>query len=284
MTKQPLFKLFCLLLLTVHSLYANTATIKPQRIVSLNLCTDQILMMLVAPERISSLTLLAKDPAYSYMWQAALTIASNSGLAEEIIPLQPDLVLTTQFSPGHATHILQKFNFPVEVIQLPSDFAGIEKMLREIGELVGETDKAKNIISIMHARIEHANTLVSHIEPKPVAVIYSPNGHTAGKRTFKHQVLTLAGYRNSAAEIGVEHYTNLSIEQLLKQQPDTVVVSETGHNKHSLAHRYTDHPALLAQQKQQGILHIPDNQWLCAGPMSAIALNTIAEHNAGRLP
>ena len=65
----------------------------PQRVVSVNLCTDQLALMLAAPGQVISVTKLAAVPRVSTMAAQAADIPANSGLAEEIYMLQPDLVV-----------------------------------------------------------------------------------------------------------------------------------------------------------------------------------------------
>ena len=91
-----------LVLLATFSSHADTNA-KPQRIVSLSLCTDQILLQLVEKERIAAITFLGIDPIYSYEWQAAQGITTHSGLAESIIPLQPDLIIGSTYSTGNTS-------------------------------------------------------------------------------------------------------------------------------------------------------------------------------------
>jgi len=251
---------------------------KPVRIVSTNLCTDQLLLMLVGKDRIASITNLAKQPEYSYLWEKAQDIPTNVGLAEEILPLQPDLILTTEFSPGNATAILMNNKLPVEIVALPDSFAGLEALISRLGELLGEQEAAAGLITSMRADIDSAKVRIKNVDisNRPTALIYSPNGHTAGSNTFKNTIVTMAGYSNIATDLGIEYYSNLSVEQVLLSKPDLVIVSESDYNRDSLAHRYTDHPALLKWQGHHGMLTIPDNQWLCVGPMSTEALKTIA--------
>jgi iron complex transport system substrate-binding protein len=286
----PTVVLFGALIISSHAVTASVSgtvaasvsttinTKKPQRIVSTNLCTDQLLLMLVAKERIASLTKLARLPEYSYMWEKAQSIPTNSGLAEEIIPLRPDLILTTEFSPGKATSILQNAKLHVEILELPDSFAGVEILISKLGKLVGEAETAAALITSMRRDIESVEDHISnlHLAERPKALIYSPNGHTAGSNTFKNTIVTTAGYDNIATELGIVYYSNLSVEQVLLSQPELVIVSDSGYNNDSLAHRYTDHPALLKWQGNNGMLAIPDNQWLCVGPMSTKALQTIA--------
>lgn len=276
----PRIVLCCVFLIVSHLATAATATMtnKPERIVSTNLCTDQLLLMLVEKDRIVSLTTLARQPQYSYLWKQAQSIPTNSGLAEEIIPLRPDLILSTKFSPGKATSILQNAKLRVEILALPESFSDLEILITKLGQLLGEPKTAADLIDSMQADITSVKDRVSHLDSatRPKALIYSPNGHTAGSHTFKNTIVTLAGYTNIATELGIEHYRNLSVEQVLLSQPDLVIVSDSDYNQDSLAHRYTDHPALIKWQGNDGILTIPDNQWLCVGPMSTKALQTIA--------
>ena len=76
---------------------------KPTRIVSINLCTDQLLLQLVGHKRIASVTYLAADPYISYSANLAVGLVKNHGLAEEVVALNPDLTLTgpSPVAPQH---------------------------------------------------------------------------------------------------------------------------------------------------------------------------------------
>ncbi|MFM2128529.1 MAG: hypothetical protein RL477_75, partial [Pseudomonadota bacterium] len=86
---------------------------KPQRIVSINLCTDQLAMLLVPAERIVSLSFLAADPASSAMAELGARFHLNHGLAEEILPLDPDIVLAGPHGAGAAIALLRRLGRPV---------------------------------------------------------------------------------------------------------------------------------------------------------------------------
>ena len=64
----------------------------PQRIVSLNICTDELLLRLVEPSRVASVTWLSRDPSLSNIAALAAAVPVNHGSAEEVIPSAPDLV------------------------------------------------------------------------------------------------------------------------------------------------------------------------------------------------
>lgn len=73
--------------------FAVDARAAPQRVASIYLCADVLLVRLAERERIVSLTRFAADPALSPVADVARGIAVNRGRAEDILPLQPDLVI-----------------------------------------------------------------------------------------------------------------------------------------------------------------------------------------------
>ena len=74
------FYLFFILLTLVSApLLANG---KPQRIVSIGLCTDQLLLMLAEREQIASLSVWAMDPNMSYMIDTVGDLPLNNSSVE----------------------------------------------------------------------------------------------------------------------------------------------------------------------------------------------------------
>ena len=72
----------------------------PQRIMSLNICTDQLLLALAPEKRIASLTFLAREKQPLRYWPQAARIPVNYGSAEDVLAVRPDLVLTGPFQPA----------------------------------------------------------------------------------------------------------------------------------------------------------------------------------------
>lgn len=61
--------------------------------ISLNLCTNQLLLELADPQSIASVTSLARDCSISAQCNTAATVPINYGTAEELLAARPDLVL-----------------------------------------------------------------------------------------------------------------------------------------------------------------------------------------------
>src|SRR5262245_6215272 len=72
---------------------AGQADDAPRRIVSLDLCTDQLMLELAPREHIAAVTHLAADPTVSAIPDKARGLAITHGGAEDVLRLDPDLVL-----------------------------------------------------------------------------------------------------------------------------------------------------------------------------------------------
>ena len=73
---------------------AAVAQAAPRRVASLNLCTDELLLMLAAPEQIASVTHLARQEAETPLWRRALRHPRNDGSLLSVIGHRPDLIVT----------------------------------------------------------------------------------------------------------------------------------------------------------------------------------------------
>ena len=266
-------RFFLLFLLAFSHAWAGD---KPQRIVSLSLCTDQLLLMLVDKERIAAITYLAADRDYSYMWQAAQGLHLHGGLAEEVVPLAPDLIIDSTFSSGNSVSMLRQLNYPVTTFNSPDTLQEAENFTREVGKAVGEPERAEKIIASMREDIAAAAAMVKD-KPALLAISYGPNGFTAGRHTLKNEIIEAAGYRNLAAELGIEYYGNLGVEQLLVANPAVIIIDEDLPNQNSLAQQFTTHPALARLLGTRSPSRIPGSYWLCPGPLASKAILALAE-------
>ena len=73
------------------SLLAASAAL---RVASLNLCTDEYLLLLARPAEIASVSRLSRDPADSSLWRLGRRFPGNRGDLESALTTRPDLLLT----------------------------------------------------------------------------------------------------------------------------------------------------------------------------------------------
>ena len=270
-------KYLIMILLVTFQVAAQANTTKPQRIVSLGLCTDQVLLMLVDPSRIATVNRQAANPAVSYMANAVGNIPLNDATAEEIIPYQPDLIISTAFASPDAVRMLKTLGYRVETLPLPTTVAGVRDMLLLAGQWFGEEKKAQALIANMDRQIADAQTR-NRDKPVRSAIIYSPNGYTIGSDTIENNALQEAGYRNLAAEMGIHNFQQISLETLVTTKPERILIDNYAYNQNSLAYGYVNHPVVRHMIPQENRMYVPSRLRDCAGPQVAEEIAWLADH------
>ena len=252
----------------------------PQRIASLNLCTDQLLLMMVPRARIASVSDWATNPESSYMAAAAKGIPNNRGSAEMVLPQNPDLVLAGQYTDVTLLKVLRNLGYRVETVPIPQNIEQTRAHILRFGELVGEPEKAQRIIADMDRRLAHIDAAVANLPHKNLAAAYAPNGLTVGRGAILTQIIERAGWRNLGSELSIRGYASISLEQLLVAQPDLLVldITATG-NDDSIAHSYLAHPALSTLKKHARSVVISPALSECVGPNTVDAIELlVAQH------
>lgn len=247
-----------------------------ERIVSINLCTDQLLFLLEEPQFIASVSYLGTDSDYSYLHKQLEQFPTNNAQIEEIISYKPDLILAGNYNDKHTLHFLRQLGYRVEEIAIPQDMAHIEQGISQLGKLLGREDKADAIIADMRQRRSMAQQQVAG-KDRPLAVILAPDGYTHGKGSMNGDLLELAGYRNLSAESGINGSGNITLEQLVQAQPRFLIVEDSTPNRNSLSQRMLQHNALKKGLKNMQHIYVHPNLWTCGGPSIIEALEILVE-------
>jgi len=115
------------------------------------------------------------------------------------------------------------------------------------------------------------------VRPEKSVIVYSPNGYTIGSNTLENDILKQAGYRNLAAEMGIDGFQQISLESLIAAKPDLLYIDNNVINSDSLASAYIAHPALEHAVAQKHQISIPTPLRICAGPMLTEAIAYLAQ-------
>jgi iron complex transport system substrate-binding protein len=230
------------------------------RVVSLNLCTDQLLVLL-APEKIAALSPLARDPALSFVASQAERLPIVRASAEAVLRLHPDLILAASYGAQGTVALLEQEGVPVLRIDLPQDFDGIRRQTRALATTLGVPQRADALLAAMDA------TLAKLPRPShPVhTLVWQPRGLTAGPGSLMDAVVRAVGLVN------VSDGRHVGLENLLREPPDLLVVPETPEFP-SLATALLGHPALAGLHRRA----IPPALTICAGPFTAQAAALLA--------
>jgi iron complex transport system substrate-binding protein len=250
-------------------LHAPLVAAAASRVASMHLCTDQLLLTLAAPQQIVSLSWLSADPAYSPVAHAVPGHHLNHGQAEELLPLQPDLVLAGAFSTTLAAQLLERQGLRVERIGVAASIEDQYAQFRQIGVLLGRQAQAEAVVQQMQAALDqHSRSLRTQLQGKR-AVFYSSNGYSYGRNTLQHDFITSLGMQNGAGN--GEGVFALPLEQLLVQAPDYVFIDRPAGDEAPLAHMLLGHPALAALAPRLRMMVLPDTLFQCASPLFVTA-------------
>ena len=233
-----------------------------ERVISLNLCTDQWLVLL-APEKVAALSPLARDPALSYVAAEAADLPWVRASAEAVLRLHPDLILAAPYGAQTTLAVLAQERIPLLRIDLAEDFAGIRRVTRQLAGALGVPERGEALITSMDAR------LAALPPPRnPVrAMVWEPRGFTEGPNTLMDAVLRASGFINASDG------RRMGLEALLRHPPDLLVLPATP-GFPSLATALLQHPALAALPRRQAV---PPALTICAGPFTADAAAMLAQ-------
>ncbi|MEQ9259081.1 MAG: ABC transporter substrate-binding protein [Roseovarius sp.] len=252
----------------------------PARVVSINLCTDQLAMLLAAEGQLHSVSHIATDPRMSPMVEEARRYRPNHGRAEEIYLMRPDLVLAGPYTSPATTALLERLGIPVAIIPAASRLEDVRRGLLRMGEALHREEAAEAAVAGFDARLAALPELV---ETRPRAVIYQANGYTTGDETLAGQILLSAGFANAAAEAGYGAGSKLPLEVLALLAPELVITARP-YPGGSRAEAVQAHPVVRAFRPQGVVAAGSDADWICGTPYVLRAIDRLAEARRALAP
>ena len=236
----------------------------PQRIVSINICTDELLVALVKTSRIAALSYLARDARSSSIVELAKTLPSASGTAEQALSFKPDLVLAGTFTTPATVRLLKRIGIRVEKIPIATSLSGLFDNLRRLGDILQVREKADTLIRQLKSRLENASA--DTVRDRPSAIFYQIGSVASGKGTLADDVLRAAGFRNIASEQGLHGFAPFPLEKVVFARPDYVILSRRVFRYQTPTAANLRHPALQHALRKNGFLMMPEHLLTCAKP------------------
>ena len=251
----------------------------PQRVVSLNLCADELLLRLAAPGTAKSVTWLARDATLSNVSALAQTVPVNRGLAEDVVPLAPDLVIAGAYTTRTAVALLRRLNIPVLELGVPTSVDEALAQIKTVADALGTPEIGAQLIAEIRSGLA-ALPVAPDGSAQPIAAVYQPNGFTIGKGSLVNDLLSQAGLRNLAVERRIDNYGALPLEWLLLAQPDLLIVNAAEDRGPAIAYEVLRHPALTRRYHSDRVVGVPSAWWSCPGPRLVDAVQRM--RNASR--
>jgi iron complex transport system substrate-binding protein len=253
------------------------APVRPDRIVSLDLCTDQLLIELVERGRIAAVTHLAADREVSAIWEKGEGLPVTRGTAEDVLRYKPDLVLAGPFGVAPTVGLLRRLNMNVVMVPMASDFDGVRAAVRAVAAAVGAEARGEAMIAAFDRRL--AAVARAPPAPQPSAVVYQVGGAVSGGG-LADAALGAAGFRNKATEYRLNRNGQVPLELLAASPPDLVVLTSAADEYRTVVSDNLRHPALAALRGRRPFVEVPWRLWLCGTPHIADAVVRLAEARA----
>ncbi len=244
---------------------APTAKARPT-IVSLNPCTDAILAEVSAPGQLLAISHYSKDPRSSSMDAAAASrYAATGGTVEEVLALDPDVVVAGSFLAPATRAALEDLGIDVVTFGIVSDVAASEEQIRELASLAGNPGAGERLVE----RIERALAQASPVDNRRVDVLlWQPGGIVAGEQSLVSDLLVRTGFVNAAPARGLSQADYVALEDVVAAPPQVLLVAggEVGQR-----HRVLDRlPEMQRESFDTSLLY-------CGGPTIIRAAERLAE-------
>lgn len=237
----------------------------PQRIVPTTTAAAEYVAALVDPARIAALPEQVDGFATRDFGVAPFDALPRFPryLAESLLDLQPDLVVTFAWQNQDTTAVLRREKVPVLVLRSGADYESVRETLEILGRTLGVEARAAEIAAGLDARVARLRERAAARPPRR-ALVYTNDGTggwAAGKGTTAGGLLELVGLVNAGAQDGIVEHQPVDMERVLRIDPDLFVcgapsAAEGGSATKALL--LSSAPlASLAAVREQRILVIP---------------------------
>ena len=225
------------------------------RAASLNLCTDELLLLLARPEQIASVTHLVQSQAETPLWSQARRYPRNDGSLLNVVPHRPQLVFTMGGQGHDRAAIARRLGIRVIVVPYPQTLDDVIASVRTVAVALDRRHAGEETIKQMERLRVDA--------PKQAAdtLYLSGGGLTVGATGLAADWMRLAGLRQRPV-----NGDRVGLEQMLVSPPAILLRSSYRSGQYSSQQRWLRHPlARMARAKRT--LATDGRRWTCMGPL-----------------
>jgi len=284
MIKKTIFA--SVLVLSMFSAVCGSAPVAragspPMRIVSFNLCADQLLLALADPAQIAGLSPYAVNPLLSVMTDKAAAFPRLDWDTESVVNLAPDLVLTGP-SNRPIQSILRATGIRVGDIELIRSLADARRQAIEVGKLVGHPERGEALARQLEQA--EARLAAAALKPPLTAQVIQREGYREGPASLAAGMLSVAGLRppdrassGAGGFMSAEQGGFVSLEHLLTAGPDVLVLQDPPREARDQGALFITHPALLSRYGTNRRIDLPERYTVCGGPPLVQGLDYLAK-------
>ena len=233
--------------------FASLLVASAVRAASLNMCSDEYLLLLARPSEIASVSRLSHDPADSALWRIGRRFPANRGDLEGALATHPTLLLTMGGGGQASAMIAGRMGLESLDLPFPATVDDVERNMVMVAAALGDSSRADPWRRKLAA-------LRSGSRPTSDAIFLGAGGNSVGPKSLEAQWMRLAGLSQRALFGG-----RASLELLATRPPAILLRSAYRRGERSLGQAWLDHP--LARPTTSRIITIDGRPWTCAGPL-----------------
>lgn len=253
----------------------NAASAAGPRIVSMNVCSDQLVLSLADPDQILGLSRFSRDAWQSWTAGKARNYPRLSGGAEDVLLLKPDLVVVSLFDKRATRDLLKAHGLSLVEFTVPRTLDEVKDQIRAMGDVLQHPQRAQADIARLDAAVAQVRAVASahHYRVLPL----ERRGFVAGDSSLISSLLAATGLTNAAGELGLGAGGFASLEAIVQLRPDFILVSEAGNHAEDEGRAFLLHPALERFYPEGKRIVLPERLTVCGGVMLADALDRLTE-------
>ena len=233
--------------------FASLLAASALRAASLNLCTDEYLLLLARPGEVVSVSRLAQDPAESSLWRQARAYPANRGAIEQVIGQRPTLLLTMGGGGRSTGAIATRLGMKVLDLPYPASIDDVAANMHIVAGALGDRHRAD-------AWVARLNMLRAAHRPMKDAIWVSGGGTSLASGSPGAAWMALAGLAQRRLAGG-----RADLETLLVRPPAVLVRSDYRRGQMSQGVRWFDHP--IVRRLAARTVATDGRAWTCAGPL-----------------
>ena len=241
------------------------------KIVSINLCTDQLALELADPDQILGLGPFAVDQLRSPFAERAAAFRRLSGAAEEVISIRPDLVLAGRYTRRATRELVRAQGLPLVELDPPRTVAEAIGQLRDMAARLGHPERGEAAVVGIERALAAARAVASGRRESVLAL--QRRGWIAGGGAMIGSIMEAVGLRNAGAELAKGLGRQVSLEVLVASRPDLLLLGSASERADDQGSALLQHPALRRLWPPDRRLVLPERLGAsCGGASLADAL------------
>ena len=188
-----------------------------QRVISLDYCADQFALGLLPKQHIAALSIDSRRD-FSYMREQAKDIDQVRASAENVLALEPTLIIRSYGGGPNAKHFYEQLGIPVVQVGYANSIQQVRSELIRLAEELGQRQEGLALAEEMTNRL---NAFSKPTEQKSVMYI-TQGGVTSGKNTLLDEMIRAARLQNFEQASG---WREIPLEELTLDQPEIVATA-----------------------------------------------------------